>query len=128
MTELDVNGILLLDTEDSIHVNESSITKVELNYVTVWERAAEVPDPPENFKASDTFETYILCEWENRAKTLTIDLYDDILGIVKTNIVSPYKWYCSASGLSHTLRVIARNEDGVSASNVSTGKLSEPEV
>ena len=110
MTELDINGVLLLDTEDSVVVNETSVTQVDINNVVVWSRVADLPDKPESFVASDNLETYILCEWNTMGNTTSVDLYEDTLGVIEANITSPYDWHGAESGVVYSLRVIARND------------------
>ena len=121
MTELDVNGILVSDTADSIVVNENSITQVDINNVVVWTRAVDLPDKPESFTASNNLRTYINCEWTTMGNTTSVNLYDDILGAVATNIESPYAWYGAIPGTLYNLRVVAINEGGATASDPDTG-------
>ena len=123
MTELEVNGIVLLDTEDSVAVNMSSALQVDINNVVVWSRTADLPDPITDFVASDNLYYSIHCTWTTGIDTLSTDLYVDGLGVVAVGITSPYDWDAPADDTNYTMGIVSRGEEGDILSNTYVGKV-----
>ena len=122
MTELEVNGVLLSDAEDSVVVNLGSVTGVDVNGTDVWSRVAVLPDKPTNFTASNNLETHILFEWTIGENTVGCDIYMLPDTLVQANALTGYQWYDAPTEL-HDYVVVARSNEGAVASAPDTGKL-----
>ena len=122
MTELEVNGVLLSDAEDSVVVNLGSVTDVDVNGTDVWSRVAVLPDKPTNFTASNNLETHILFEWTIGENTIGCDIYMLPDTLVQANALTGYQWYDAPTEL-HDYVVVARSNEGAVASDSDEGML-----
>ena len=125
MTELDVNGTLLLDTENSVVVNMTSASQVDINNVVVWTRAADLPVPITDFVATNDLQNFITCTWTEEAETLTTDLYVEGLGIVATDVTSPHDWVPPERVVEYNMGIVSNGDEGSILSNQEIGMLAQ---
>jgi len=125
MTELDVNGILLLDTENSVVVNMTSASQVDINNIVVWTRTADLPVPITDFVATNDLQNFITCTWTEEAETLTTDLYVEGLGIVATDVTSPHDWVPPERVVEYNMGIVSNGEEGSILSNQEVGMLAQ---
>ncbi len=131
MTNLKVNGTLVDDLEDTVHVNNSSVSVVNVNDEAVWEREADLPIAATNFAASSNLEYSITCTWDTAYSHISYALYEETLGVVVDNI-DPDDISVTWDNTSaippvmetiYTLAIVAIGEEGNVASNSDTGSL-----
>ncbi len=129
MTELEVNGVLIDDHYDNIEVNATTAQHVVVltaeggTETTVWQRTANLPDEITDFVATDNLEHSIQCSWTTGLLTDRVDLYEETLGEVATNITSTYSWVPPEPWKVYRLAVVAFNAEGHRASNVDNGRM-----
>ncbi|RKX87225.1 MAG: hypothetical protein DRP58_03225 [Spirochaetes bacterium] len=125
MTELDINGTLLEDTENSVVVNMTSASQVDINNVVVWSRVADLPVQITDFVATNDLRYFIACTWTEEAETLSTDLYVDGLGIVATGVTSPYNWIPPERVVEYNIGIISNGDEGSVLSNQEVGMLAQ---
>jgi len=130
MTELEVNGTLIDDKADNVHVNLSTAQEVVLKRsdsddgVLVWQRTANLPEPITDFEASNNLENFITCTFTVGSLTDRTDLYDyDTQTLIAENITTGYQWSGAELGVMYNLCIVSINAEGIVISNVDSGNI-----
>ncbi|RKX87226.1 MAG: hypothetical protein DRP58_03230 [Spirochaetes bacterium] len=122
MTELEVNGTLVLDTDDNVVVNMGSVSAVDLNGIDVWLRGGDLPDKPTDFTASDDLEFSIQFNWHTGENTLGCDIYQLPNTLIQANALDGYQWLDAVPGEIHDYVVVARGDEGTVVSDSDSGR------
>ena len=125
MTNLQVNGTLISDGQDNVKVNLATVQKVTCNGVDVYERVSIVPDPIDDFSASNNNTDGITCTWTVGNDTDIVHLVNiDTQTIIESDITSGYIWTTCETGIVYNLAVLAEKIDnGKILSNINQGKM-----